>query len=126
MRAKDVMNTNIFTINASAKIYDLTKLLTEQKINSVPVCNDAGQVIGVVGVAELINLKKNLLVRDIMNPDLPWVDAATPVDEIIPFLEDSRLKRLPVFENGCLVGIISRADIIRAMAGADHNSRDLL
>ena len=115
MRAKDVMNTNIITINASAKIYELTKLLTEQKMNSVPVCNEAGQVIGVVGVSELINLKKKLLVRDIMNRDLPWVDADTPVDEIIPYLEDARLKRLPVFEDGCLVGIISRADILKAM-----------
>ena len=115
MRAKDVMNTNIITINASAKIYELTKLLTEQKINSVPVCNEAGQVIGVVGVSELINLKKKLLVRDIMNRDLPWVDADTPVDEIIPYLEDARLKRFPVFEDGCLVGIISRADILKAM-----------
>lgn len=117
MRAKDVMNTNIATINASAKIYELTKLLTEQKINSVPVCNEAGQVVGVVGVPELINLKKNLLVRDIMNSDFPWIDAETPVEEIIPFLEDSRLKRLPVFEDGYLVGIISRADILKAIGG---------
>ncbi|WGF90802.1 CBS domain-containing protein [Marinivivus vitaminiproducens] len=55
-------------------------------------------------------------VRDLMTKSVVAVDVATPLPEIALVLNQNRIKRVPVLEDGRMVGIVSRADLVRAMA----------
>lgn len=56
-------------------------------------------------------------VEDVMTTHVLTVEENTPVDEIATIMSDSGVNRLPVIREGKLVGIVSRADIIRSLAG---------
>ncbi|MBE3572790.1 MAG: CBS domain-containing protein [Moorella humiferrea] len=116
MRAKDIMTKDVITISAYAPIYELTKLLAENDISGVPVCDESGKVIGMVSEADLIALKNGSRVMDIMNPEVIAVSPETPVEEVAVVLHTKKIKRVPVYEKDQMVGIISRADIVAAMA----------
>ncbi|PRR74855.1 CBS domain-containing protein [Neomoorella humiferrea] len=116
MRAKDIMTKDVITISAYAPIYELTKLLAENDISGVPVCDESGKVIGMVSEADLIALKNGSRVVDIMNPEVIAVSQETPVEEVAVVLHTKKIKRVPVYEKDQMVGIISRADIVAAMA----------
>ncbi|CEP66204.1 Aldolase-type TIM barrel [Moorella glycerini] len=116
MLARDIMTTEVIVINASARIYELTRLLAEHKISGVPVCDDGNRVVGIVTEGDLIGLKNGNRVRDIMSREVVGVDAEMPVEEVAAILHEKKIKRVPVYSNGRLVGIISRADIVAAMA----------
>ncbi|WP_338825087.1 A-adding tRNA nucleotidyltransferase [Moorella humiferrea] len=116
MRAKDIMTKDVITISAYAPIYELTKLLAENDISGVPVCDESGKVIGMVSEADLIALKNGSRVVDIMNPEVIAVSPETPVEEVAAVLHTKKIKRVPVYEKDQMVGIISRADIVAAMA----------
>lgn len=116
MRARDIMTKEVITISAYAPIYELTRLLAERDISGVPVCDEGGKVIGMVSEADLIAMKNGTRVIDIMNPEVITVGPETPVEEVAALLHMKNIKRVPVFEKDQMVGIISRADIVAAMA----------
>lgn len=116
MLARDVMTAPVVTINARARIHELTKLLSERSISGVPVCDDSGRVVGMVSSADLLNMKGGQTVSDIMNREVISVTADTPVEQVAAVLSQNKIKRVPVFEGEKLVGIISRSDIVAAMA----------
>lgn len=55
-------------------------------------------------------------VHDLMTREVVTVDEATPLPEVARLLEEHRIKRVPVLRGGELVGIVSRADLLRALA----------
>lgn len=116
MLAKDIMTKEVITIKAYARIYELTKLLADHHISGVPVCDESGKVVGMVTEADLIGLKNGTQVKDIMTREVISVSVDTPIEEVAAILHDKKIKRVPVYEQGRLVGIISRADIVAAMA----------
>lgn len=124
MLARDIMTADVITIKANAHIYELTRKLSEGKVSGLPVCDELGQVIGVVSEADLIGLKHGSRVRDIMSREVISVDSDTPVQKVACILAEHRIKRVPVYDGGDrMVGIISRADIVDAMArGAGRHS----
>ncbi|NLW07469.1 MAG: CBS domain-containing protein [Clostridia bacterium] len=117
MLARDIMNPDVITIRANAHIYELTRKLSEGKISGLPVCNEMGQVVGIVSEADLIGLKHGCRVKDIMSREGISVGSDTPVQQVACVLAEHRIKRVPVYDgDDRLVGIISRADIVDAMA----------
>jgi CBS domain-containing protein len=114
--AKDVMTTRVVTIKPSAKVYELTKLLSDHKISGVPVVDDDGQVVGIATEADLLAIKRGNTVGDIMTKEVISVTEDTPIQEIAAVLSAKRIKRVPVVKGGQLVGIVSRADLVAAIA----------
>lgn len=117
MLAKEIMTAPAITIKETAKIYELSKLLTETKVSGVPVCDDDGQVVGFVSEADLLGLIKGNLVKDIMSRTIISVQENATLEEVAAIMRDHRIKRVPVFTGDTLIGIISRADIVAAIAG---------
>jgi len=115
MLARDIMTSEVITIGAHEPIYRLSKLLAERGISGVPVCEEDGRIVGMVE-EELLKMKKGTRVRDIMRQEVISVEADTPVEEVAAILYSRNLKRVPVYEKGELVSIISRSDIVAAMA----------
>jgi CBS domain-containing protein len=144
MRAMDLMTTNVITVDENASIQSAAKLMVEHGISAVPVVNRDKRVIGMVSEGDLLHRAEtgtelrrswwlelasstNKLaseyikshsgkVKDVMTRDVLSVTEETPVADIAVLLETNRIKRVPVLRDGKLVGIVSRANLVRALA----------
>jgi CBS domain-containing protein len=118
MIAQDIMTRNIYTISPEASMQEVAQLLSRERISGAPVVNKDGKLLGIVTQADIIwNIGRDgLRVADIMNPEIIAVDEKTPVGEIAMLMSKRNIKRVPVMCDGKMVGIISRADIVQAVA----------
>jgi CBS domain-containing membrane protein len=138
---KDVMTTAVITIKRDADIHEAARLLSEKKISGMPVVDNDNRVIGVVSEADILilaGMKKEHTFRDVLRNVLgepvPARTGGNRVQDVMSFpaltispdedirkaamiLDERRIKRLPVVgPEGRLIGIISRADIVRAIS----------
>src|ERR1700751_1567811 len=144
MRAMDVMTSEVITVDENATVQEAAKLLAEHGISAVPVVDKDNQVIGMVSEGDLLHRAEtgterrrswwldmmastNTLagdyikshsgkVKDVMTRTVHSVTETTPVGDIALLLETNRIKRVPVVRDGKLVGIVSRANLVRALA----------
>jgi CBS domain-containing protein len=119
MIASDIMTRRVYTITPQASVQEVAQLLNQERISGVPVIDDTGgQLIGIVTEADIIkNIgSDDLRVGDIMSRQLTTVNEDTPVSEIATLLSERQIKRVPVVQNGRVIGIVSRADIVQAVA----------
>ncbi len=118
MIARDIMTSNVCTIRPEASAQEAAQLLSQKRISGLPVVNPDGKIIGIVTEADIISKvnQGGLLVADIMSHEVIAVDEETSVSEIASLLTKRRIKRVPVVQKGKLVGIVSRADIVNAVA----------
>ena len=153
MRAIDVMTSEVVTVSDNASVAAVAKLLAERSISAVPVVDAANRVIGMVSEGDLLHRtetgterRRSLwldmlastnqlagdyikshsgLVKDVMTRDVISVSDTTPVADIAIALETNLIKRVPVLRDGKLVGIVSRANLVRALAtSGDQPSSD--
>ena len=145
MRARDIMSTTLLTVERTTPIGDVIRLLLDHQISGMPVVED-GRVVGIISEGDLIlreraqrprggmaylaqqlfedhaklakEYKKahGLVAEDVMTRAVVTILPGTPVGEIAHLLADRNLKRVPVVEDGRLVGIVSRRDVLRATA----------
>lgn len=118
MIARDIMISKVYTISPEASVQEVAQLLSQKRISGVPVIDKDGKIIGIVTEADIISKvnREGLRVADIMSCEIIVVDEETGVGEIAMLLSERKIKRVPVMQNSQLVGIISRADIVRAVA----------
>lgn len=118
MIASDIMTRKVATIHPGASVQEAAQLLDQKRISGAPVVDPDGKIIGIITEADIISKvdREGLRVIDIMSHDVIAVDEETPVNEIAALLTERKIKRVPVVENGKLVGIVSRADIVHAVA----------
>ena len=142
MLAKDVMTKEVVTATPHMSVEALTRLLLDEGVSAVPVIGAGGEVLGLVSEADLVHRlrsprrKKWWLaflaetketasefirihgrrVEDVMRQPAITVTEETPVEEIAGILEEQGIKRVPVVQEGRLVGIVSRRDLVRALA----------
>jgi CBS domain-containing protein len=114
--AKDIMTKEVITVKPSTTRDELVKILARNKISGVPVLDEEGRVIGVVTEADLLQ-KTGQTVGELMTKEVISVCEDTPIEEIAKILAEKGIKRVPVLKEGKLVGIVSRADIVKAFAG---------
>ncbi|HET9110385.1 MAG TPA: CBS domain-containing protein [Ktedonobacterales bacterium] len=115
MRARDIMTHEVITIGPEATLHDAARLLSEYNISGAPVVDGSGQMIGIITEADLLG-KEGKTVADIMTARVTTAQEDTPVEMIAQILTSNRFKRLPVVRSERVVGIVSRADIVRMMA----------
>jgi CBS domain-containing protein len=72
-------------------------------------------MIGIVSEADVLG-KRGATVREIMTTEVVAVAQATPIERIAALMAEKNIKRVPVVADGALVGMVSRADIVRALA----------
>ena len=147
MQARDVMVSPVITVGKSATVREAAKTLLEKRISAVPVVDNADKVIGIVTESDLMHraeagterpyswwlhfltddatiaadyVKSHAAnVQDVMTSDVVTAAPETPLDEIATLLEERRIKHVPIVDkDGNLVGIVSRANLIQAVASA--------
>ena len=139
MQAKDVMTTDVVTVDPESDVTSVAKTFLDHRISAAPVVDRDGVVVGVVSEGDLMRRARpaqrrswwlslvadstakfvrehGTRVRDIMTPTVVSVGAETPLSDIAAILESNNIKRVPVIEEGRLVGLVSRADILRGLA----------
>jgi CBS domain-containing protein len=145
MKAKDVMTASVVTVSPTARVHEVARLLAAYRISAVPVVDEQRRVIGIVSEGDLLRRKEigtnkrrswwlelfagpdtlaqdyakahSLAVRDLMSAPVISVAEDTPLAEIADIIEEHAIKRVTVIREGKLVGIVSRADLVRALAG---------
>jgi CBS domain-containing protein len=145
MRASDVMTRNVITVGPEASVANAIRLMLVNNVSGLPVLAD-GKAIGILTEGDLLRRSETgterhrprwleilmgpgrmaseyvrthgRKVEEVMTTDLISVAGDTPLDEVVGLMERRRIKRVPVIEGDLLVGVISRADLLRSLLRA--------
>ena len=144
MRAIDVMVRDVVTVRPDTDVAEAIKLLAEHDVSALPVLDKEGVLVGVLSEADLIHRTEigtekrrpwwleavtggatlaeefakshGKKVEEVMTDGVISVSEETPLSEIAALFERKRIKRVPVVKDGNLVGIVSRSNLIQALA----------
>lgn len=113
--AGDIMTSPVITVPAHASTQQVADTLTRHGIGGVPVVDQAGTLLGLVGEHDLLT-KAGAVASDLMTTVVITVTADSAADDVRHLLIDRRIRRVPVVREGRLVGIVSRHDLAAVMA----------
>jgi CBS domain-containing protein len=144
MRAADVMTRNVVSVTPETTVREVARIFVDNRISGAPIVESDGSLVGMISEGDL--LRRNEIgtdertrtswldlwsanheardyikshataVRDVMTLDPVTVQPDTPLGEVAGILETRRIKRVPVVDAGRLVGIVSRANLVQALA----------
>jgi CBS domain-containing protein len=122
------MNTEVVTLHTSATVEEAIRTLLHHKISGTPVVDDDDDVVGVVTEYQFLEAVydpevKQHRVGDLMTKDLLAVHEETHLPDIANLFVMHRVRRIPVIDNGKVIGVISRRDLLRQVVHAEE-SRD--
>jgi CBS domain-containing protein len=127
-RARDAMVSEPTTLDASATAQDAGQRLAHPDVRAVLVC-EQGRLVGVVTRKTLVREvvapgrdPRTTDLRSIAEPPIFTLDADAALEDAFRELEERDLERVPVVENGRLVGVLSRAVVQRRLA--EDETRD--
>ena len=146
MKIKDVMTTQVITVAGDTPFKDIVDLLVENRVSGVPVVDDGGRLLGIVTEADLVSKEafdlrhrrplaavaelvsgasrwsskaRGLTAGDVMTDRVIAVGPGEDVRGAARRMLDLGVKRLPVVDDGRLVGIVSRQDLLRIFHRSD-------
>ncbi|MGH7927990.1 MAG: CBS domain-containing protein [Candidatus Binatia bacterium] len=119
MVAKDIMTRDVITASPSLSVKELAMLMIKNQISGLPVADESGKIVGLVSEADIIG-KKGKQVQAIMSREVFSVTEDASIEQIAQLMTTHRIKRVPVMNDGRLVGIVSRADIVNTIAMGDN------
>lgn len=145
LKAKDIMTGDVITVKPEITVEALARVLMDHKISGVPVVDENGKLFGIVTENDLIRQNKRLhiptvirlfdayfllgsdrmeeeikemagtTVDDICTKDVVTIQEETSLDEIATIMAEQNIHLLPVLRDGVVVGIVGKADMVRAM-----------
>jgi CBS domain-containing protein len=115
LRASQIMTTSVLTLTPDTLVENAARTMFENSISGVPVVDGNGLLVGVVTEFDII-AKHGDTVGDIMSTDVVSVGEDTDPETIARMLTEQRIRRIPVVDEGRVVGIISRSDLVRLFA----------
>lgn len=119
MLAKNIMTKDVITVSPTTTVKSLAKVLTQNQISGVPVTDKRGKILGLVSQSDIVGKRGNQ-VKAIMTKKVIEVAEDTPVEEIAILMTTHKIKRVTVMRGEKLIGIVSRADIVGAIAMGKH------
>jgi len=119
MLAKDIMTKQVTSVGSNITARELAKIFTKHNISGAPVMDKKGKVAGIVSDGDILT-NKGKRVSSFMSKQIISVAEDASVEEIANLMTAYKIKRVPVLSGEKLVGIVSRADIVRAVAMGEH------
>jgi CBS domain-containing protein len=119
MLARDIMTKRVVAVTPLTPVKQVAKILNKNHISGVPVVDKSGKLVGIVSERDLL-ARRGAQVKSIMSKSVIRVKEDTPVEDIASLMATQKVKRVPVIRGQHLAGIVSRADIIRAIALGEH------
>lgn len=120
MKARDLMNQPVLGAAKTATARDVVVQMLSGGFSGMPITERDGTLVGIVTEIDLIRALRagkpleTTTAADVMTTDVIAVDVEDSVDKVMEILDSKNIVRVPVLENGQLVGIISRPDVLRA------------
>ncbi|MGB8481114.1 MAG: CBS domain-containing protein [Acidobacteriaceae bacterium] len=146
MKAMDVMVRDVITVSPGDDVADAVQLLADYDVSALPVVDDDQNVVGIISEADLLHREEigtekrrpwwleavtpasslagefakshGRRVEEVMSTNIIAASEDTPLGEIATLLERHRIKRVPILRSGKLVGIVSRGNLIQALASS--------
>ena len=144
MRVKDVMTRDVVSVGANEPVVKAARLMLQNRISGLPVVDAEGELVGIVTEGDFLRrgelgtqrrrpkwlefivgpgrLAEEYVhtsgrkVEEIMTPDPATVTEDGTLDDVVEIMERRHIKRLPVMRSGRMVGIVSRANLMHALA----------
>jgi CBS domain-containing protein len=144
MQVRDVMTRNVVTVTPEESILVAARLMLQHRVSGLPVVDAAGALVGVVTEGDFLRRGElgttrrrpkwlefiigpgrladeyvhtsGRKVEEVMTPDPYTIDEDASLETVVEAMERRRIKRLPVVRDGRLVGIVSRANLLHALA----------
>lgn len=144
MKASDIMSKQVVTVGTEATVAEVAKLMIERGVSGMPVVDRDNRVVGMISEGDLIRRSEidtderpsgwlsffttnsdkardfvkthSVHAKDVMTRPATTVTPETPLVRIAQIMERRHIKRLPVVEDDVIVGLVSRADLLRALA----------
>ena len=154
MKAVDVMTRNVVSVKLDSSVFEAAQRMILNRISGLPVLDASGKLVGVVTEGDLLRRAETATERhrpswlefflgqgrlateyvrthgrkvgDVMTPGPETIVEETPLDEIVTVMEQKRIKRLPVMRGDKMVGIVSRANLVQALATLARETADTL
>ncbi|MFH1768142.1 MAG: CBS domain-containing protein [Candidatus Omnitrophota bacterium] len=140
MLVKELMTKNVITVSPEASLKDVGKILKEKKISGVPVVNDAGRVVGVITITDLLRIlgriyqwremekgkeemnlsemyeqeKEKAKVKDVMTKDVVSLSEEDTLDDVMRMMFENKVHTIPVMKDNQLIGVIGKRDLLYA------------
>ena len=146
MRATDIMTRDVITVGRDTTVAQAIRLMLDHRVSGLPVLDSDGKVVGILTEGDLLRRietgterhrprwleilmgpgrmateyvrSHGRKVDEIMTRDLISAMQDTAIEEIVELMERRHIKRIPILQDELLVGIVSRADLLRAVAQA--------
>jgi CBS domain-containing protein len=120
IKAKDVMTKEVITISPDATLIDAIELLIAKGISGMPVLDADEKVIGIISEKDILNFAfsgnlRMTKVKEAMTKNVVSFSSDTDIDKISLCISENKFRRVPIIDEGKLVGILSRRDIIRML-----------
>ena len=145
MKVRDVMSTQVVTVTADTPVADVANLMLSQHVSGIPVVDRDGRLRGIVSEGDLMRRAESgtdqrrrswwlrlvgdeageardyvkthgATAGDVMTREVSTVKPDADLGDVALLLEKRRIKRVPVLEGDVLVGLVSRADLLRGLA----------
>jgi len=150
MQVKDVMTQNVISVGADEPIVKAARVMLQNRISGLPVVDAKGELVGVVTEGDFLRRREigterqrpkwlefvlgpgklaqeyvqtsGRKVAEIMTPS-PWtVGEDDPLEDVVEVMERRHIKRLPVIRDGRMVGIVSRSNLMHALASLSREA----
>src|SRR5690242_2525009 len=135
MRARDIMTRSVLSVQPSVPVAKAATMLAKRGFTALPVTNDAGELIGIVTEADLIGNRFPVseeaaeaaaahgpaaTVGEVMTTPVVGVSHDTDVSVVAREMLTDKRRSLPIVDGTVLVGVVTRRDIVRALARTDE------
>ncbi|MDE2065263.1 MAG: CBS domain-containing protein [Bradyrhizobium sp.] len=152
MRAHQIMTKDIISVTPSTSIEDAARIMLQTHISGLPVLDDGGKLVGIVSESDFLRRseigtgrkrpawlqfligpgraaadfvhERGRKVEDVMTENPVTVDQETPLEDLVRLMEKKGIKRLPVMSGNQLTGIVTRSNLLQAVASIAHEIPD--
>jgi CBS domain-containing protein len=151
MKVKDVMTSPVVSIEPESAVLEAVRIMLQRHISGLPVIDKRGRLSGMITegdflrraetgtqrrrprwlefllgpgrLAEEYTRSHGRKVHEIMTTNAVTVTEEVPLDEVVRLMEKRRIKRLPVVRGNEVIGIVSRANLVHALAGLARDAK---
>jgi CBS domain-containing protein len=152
MRAHQIMTKDVITVTPHTTIETAAKIMLRAHISGLPVLDDTGNLVGIVSHSDFLRRseigtghkrpkwlqffvgqgkaasefihERGRKVEDVMTVEPVTVNEDTPLEELVGLMEKKGIKRLPVMSSDVLKGIVTRSNLLQAVASMAHEIPD--
>ena len=148
MKARDIMTPDVVSVDPDASVAEAAQLMLQRRISGLPVVDQAGELVGVITEGDFLRRAEmgtqrrrsrwieiligpgqlaseyvqtsGRKVHQVMTTNVQTATEDTTLEDIVRLMERRRIKRVPILRGKKLVGIISRANLLQALAQIAH------